>query len=90
VQIFEFEFLVDKSILVSPESKKVVFRIMSVCMYVCMCVGCVQDQSRDYWSDFHEIWYVGNNPLYLQAFFYFFNFLPVNLTQTFLEKYILN
>jgi hypothetical protein len=46
VQIFEFEFLVDIPVLVPPESKKVVFRVMSVCVCGCVCVcvwGCVQD-----------------------------------------------
>jgi hypothetical protein len=40
VQIFEFEFLADISILVPPVSKKVVFRVMSVCvcLSVCLCV----------------------------------------------------
>jgi hypothetical protein len=36
-QIFEFEFLMDIPVLVPPESKKVVFRVISVC--VCVCVG---------------------------------------------------
>jgi hypothetical protein len=39
-------------------------------MGVCV-LGEVYD-AKDDWSDFLEIWYVGNKPLYLQAFKIFF------------------
>src|SRR5204862_4956744 len=38
VRIFEFELRLEISVLVPPESKKVVFRVMSVCQSVCVCV----------------------------------------------------
>jgi hypothetical protein len=70
VQIFEFEFLVDIPILVRPESEKVVFRVMSVCL--CVCVGggmCARLEPRLIFMR-----YVGNNQWYLQVFFHFFQF----------------
>jgi ABC-type bacteriocin/lantibiotic exporter with double-glycine peptidase domain len=45
VQIFVFELLVDISVLFSPESIKVVIRVMYVW-------GCAKDLRRDYWSGF--------------------------------------
>jgi hypothetical protein len=58
VKIFEFQFLVEISILGPPEPKKVVFRVMSVC--VCVCV----------W----DVWYLHGISRNFFDFFEFLNF----------------
>ena len=62
VKKFEFEILVELSVLRSPESQKVGFtKCLYVCLHVCMYEYLyvrIPSWSKNYWFDFDQIWYI--------------------------------